>query len=202
MISSSKDLSVLIAGYDQYSVLAAVRALRAAGYTTWLAASERGTYAEKSLATAGTEWVPDPTVDGEGFVRGLAATAERLSVTAVLPSMETHPLTLAGREADFSGTALGVLLGRRPDVGGYRVGVRFRQEEKDLRALTRLLLTARGWHRRRAIRACLPQRYATHAVLSSRDPMPVLVSVEKLSQWLKSGITSRSTLRNLGRRLS
>ena len=70
MISSSKDPSVLIAGYDRYSVLAAVRALRAAGYTTWLATSERGTYADKSRATAGTEWVPDPAVDGEGFVPG------------------------------------------------------------------------------------------------------------------------------------
>jgi predicted ATP-grasp superfamily ATP-dependent carboligase len=85
-----------------------VRALRAAGYAPWLAVNEPGrTYAARSQAAAGTVSVPDPDLDGEGFVRDLAAAAARLSVAAVLPSAETHFLALAGREANFAGAALG-----------------------------------------------------------------------------------------------
>ena len=76
-----------------------------------------------------------------------------------------------------------LLLGRRPRVGGYRVGTRFRQEEKDLRALARML--ANGSERRSALRGLMPQRDTTHAVFSLRDPMPLLTSVTKLTGWLR-----------------
>jgi predicted ATP-grasp superfamily ATP-dependent carboligase len=369
---------VLLVGNDQHGVLAAVRALREAGYAPWLAVDKPGTYAGRSRARAGTVSVPNADVDGEGFVRKLAVAAARLSVAAVLPSADSHFLALAGRDADFRGITLGtpspesvdratdkallsdlaaaaglrtpatarlvrgdagavgkfgfpaivkplrsrvknsdgtistysarwitagqaertldllpegeclvqpyipgalisvsgvswqgelicalhqvsvriwpepvggsayaetilpnaelergvgrllrmlgwsglfqlqfirdsrgehflidlnpriygslalataaglnlpgiwtdLLLGRRPDGAGYRVGVRFRQEEKDARALARLLL--KGGSRWRGLRGLLPRRNTTHAVFSRRDPMPLLTSMAKL----------------------
>jgi hypothetical protein len=77
----------LLLGDPYYSVLATVRALRAAGDAPWLAVNETRTYVACSRATAGTIPVPDPGSDGEGFVGKLAA-ARRLSIAAVLPSAE------------------------------------------------------------------------------------------------------------------
>jgi hypothetical protein len=98
---------ILLAADTHFSALAAVRALRSAGYAPWLAVHVPRTYASRSRATAGTLLVPDPSLDGEGYVREIAAAATRLSVRAVLPSAETTLLMLAGREADFAGIALG-----------------------------------------------------------------------------------------------
>jgi predicted ATP-grasp superfamily ATP-dependent carboligase len=382
-MTSSQLTPVLLVGYGHYSVLATVRALRAAGYAPWLAICEPGTYAERSRATAGTVRVPDPSVDSEGFVRGLTAAARRLSVAAVLPSMEAHLFILARRKADFAGIALGTpsqeaieratdksllaelaedsglripptvrvarddsrkldafgfpavvkplrsralnldgsvsefptrfvtsekdtgvkealaggqglvqqyipgqllsiagvswegkllcavhqismriwppfvggsayaetippnsrlqqgvsrllraigwngpyqlqfirdrdgehylidlnpriygtlalavaagsnlpsiwvdsLLGRQPYIGGYRIGVRYRQEEKDMRALVHSLLNDSG-ERWRALQGFIPRRNTTHAVFSLRDPAPLITSVEKLTRWL------------------
>jgi predicted ATP-grasp superfamily ATP-dependent carboligase len=106
-ISTSKPTSVLLVDNPSYGVLAAVRALRAAGYAPWLAISEPRSYAARSRAVAGTVSISAPGSDGEGFVRTLSAAAKRLSVAAVLPSAEVHFLPLAGREADFPGIALG-----------------------------------------------------------------------------------------------
>jgi predicted ATP-grasp superfamily ATP-dependent carboligase len=384
-MTASEPTSVLLAGYDHYSVLAAVRALRSAGYAPWLAVSESGTYAERSRATAGTVTVPDPSIDSEGFVCQLAAAARRLSIAAVLPSMEAHLLVLSEHRADFAGIALGIpsretieratdkalldelaansglrtpptmrvardddgklgafgfpavvkplrsrvlnpegnasefptrhvtseqdkgvsealaageglvqqyipgelvsiagvswegqllcavhqisiriwpafvggsayaetippnlkleqgvsrllqaigwsgpyqvqfirdrhgehhlidlnpriygtlalavaaganlpgiwvdlLLGRQPDIGGYRSGVRYRQEEKDLRALARSLAMNGCGERWRALQGFVPRRNTAHAVFSLRDPMPLITSVEKLTRWLR-----------------
>lgn len=104
----SRPLPVLVVGNDQYGVLAAVRAVRAAGYAPWLAVHQRGTYAGRSRVLAGTVSVSDPELGGEEFVSELARAAIRLRVAAVLPSAETHLLALAGREAAFGGIALGV----------------------------------------------------------------------------------------------
>jgi predicted ATP-grasp superfamily ATP-dependent carboligase len=100
-------IPILLADNNTYGVLAVVRALHAAGYAPWLAGQDTRTYAARSRTTAGTIPVPDPTVDGEGFVRELAAAAVRLSAAAVLPSEDSHLMALAGREADFASTALG-----------------------------------------------------------------------------------------------
>ena len=99
---------VLIAATDNYGILAVARALRAAGYTPWLAVHKPGTYAARSSAVAGTVPVPDPSFDPKGFVPELAVAAARLSAAAVLPSGENHLLALADREADFAGIAFGV----------------------------------------------------------------------------------------------
>lgn len=98
----------MIAATDNYGILAVVRALRAAGYTPWLAVHKPGTYAARSGAVAGTVPVPDPSFDQKGFVSELAVAAARLSPEAVLPSGENHLLALADREADFAGIAFGV----------------------------------------------------------------------------------------------
>jgi hypothetical protein len=77
-----------------------------------------------------------------------------------------------------------LLLGRRPDVGGYRIGTRFRHEEKDARALA-LMLADGGEARWCALRGLVPRRGTTHAVFSLRDPMPVLTSAAKLARWFR-----------------
>ena len=107
ILSSESKKPILLVGNDQHGVLAAVRALRAANYTPYLAIDKPGTYAGRSRATVGTVRMPNPDVDREGFVRTLAAAARRLRVAAVLPSADNHFLALAGREADFAGIALG-----------------------------------------------------------------------------------------------
>ena len=98
----SKPTPILLVNDSWYSVLAAVRALRTAGYAPWLAVNEPGTYAVRSRAKAGTVPVPDPSLDSEGFVRELAAAAAQLSAAAVLPTADHHLLILAGREAAFA----------------------------------------------------------------------------------------------------
>jgi biotin carboxylase len=65
-----------------------------------------------------------------------------------------------------------LVLGRDAAVdGGYRAGVRFRAEERDVRALAEELRDGRRLH---AITAALPRRGTAHAVLSLRDPAPSL----------------------------
>lgn len=104
---SGKTTSVLLVGNAHYGSLAMGRALKAGGYEPYLAVYGSGTYVGRSRANAGSVLVPDPKLDGEGFVRKLAAAAELLSVAAVLPSADSHLLTLAGHETDFAGIALG-----------------------------------------------------------------------------------------------
>jgi predicted ATP-grasp superfamily ATP-dependent carboligase len=70
-----------------------------------------------------------------------------------------------------------LLLDRRPCVDGYRVGVRFRQEEKDARMLAKILVD--GDHLG-AQRGFVPRRNTTHAIFSLRDPLPLLARVREL----------------------
>jgi predicted ATP-grasp superfamily ATP-dependent carboligase len=87
-------------------------------------------------------------------------------------------LTLAvAAGLNLPGIWVDLLLGRRCHVGGYRVGTRFRHEEKDVRALAKMLVD--GEHLG-ALQGCMPRRGTTHAIFSFRDPMPLLVSVGKL----------------------
>ena len=70
-----------------------------------------------------------------------------------------------------------LLLGREPDRPDYRVGVPFRAEEKDVRAIVREFVKGR---RSSAIAALVPRRGTVHAVFSLRDPLPVLTSLAKV----------------------
>lgn len=63
-----------------------------------------------------------------------------------------------------------LLLGREPAVGPYRVGVRYRVEEDDLRAI----VATRDWG------GLVPRRHTVWSVFSWRDPKPSLESLRKL----------------------
>jgi predicted ATP-grasp superfamily ATP-dependent carboligase len=70
-----------------------------------------------------------------------------------------------------------LVLGRDPHLPDYRVGVRFRAEEKDVRALARELASGRPAE---ALRGAVPRRDTAHAVFELRDPLPLLSSAAKL----------------------
>jgi predicted ATP-grasp superfamily ATP-dependent carboligase len=71
-----------------------------------------------------------------------------------------------------------LLLGRAPQVGPYRSGVRYRYEVADMRALSAQLL--RSGDRPAALRGFLPRRRTVHAVFSIRDPLPMLENVRRI----------------------
>ncbi len=80
-----------------------------------------------------------------------------------------------------------LLLGKEPRVGDYRVGVGYRVEEDDVRALARMF---RDGRRVEALRGLLPRRNTSHAVFSLRDPGPLRVTARKL---LSRGSAARGT---------
>jgi predicted ATP-grasp superfamily ATP-dependent carboligase len=91
---------VLITGGEYVGVLAAVRALHAAGYRPWVAASGPS-YASLSRSAAGRVRVPESRSDPNGFVRELAEAAERRSAAALLPGTEADLLALAANRNAF-----------------------------------------------------------------------------------------------------
>jgi predicted ATP-grasp superfamily ATP-dependent carboligase len=91
-----------------YGVLAAARALRAAGFRPSVAVTADGGYSTRSSAVAEIVSVPDPRVDGNGFVAALADAAQRLGATAILPGTEPALSLLAAHPSSFpAGVALG-----------------------------------------------------------------------------------------------
>ena len=69
-----------------------------------------------------------------------------------------------------------LLLGGTPRANSYRVGVRYRVEEKDMRALIHELVRGR---RQAALAGLVPRPRTVHAVFSLRDPAPLLTTVTK-----------------------
>ena len=102
---------VILTGGEHLSVLAAARALRAAGYVPWVTAHERGTYAARSRATAGIIDIPSPWDDERGFVDGIAAAAGRIRAAVIVPGTEFGMATLARHAAELPP---GVVLGMGP----------------------------------------------------------------------------------------
>lgn len=86
---------VLLTGAEYTGGLAALRGLHRAGYRTWVATTEPGSYGTLSRAAAGVVPVVDPRVDPAGFAHGLAAAAARVGATIVLPGTEAGLLALA-----------------------------------------------------------------------------------------------------------
>ena len=76
-----------------------------------------------------------------------------------------------------------LLLGRPVTADGYRVGVRFRSEERDAGALVATLADG-DW--RTAVRGALPRRDTVHAVFSWRDPLPILRSVRQVGKGVRA----------------
>jgi predicted ATP-grasp superfamily ATP-dependent carboligase len=108
---STGGVAVILTGGEHLSVLAAVRALGAAGYAPWVAVHERGAYAARSRATAGIIEVPSPWDDARGFVTEIAEAAERIQAAVVLPGTEYGMSTLAQHAGDLPA---GVVLGTGP----------------------------------------------------------------------------------------
>jgi predicted ATP-grasp superfamily ATP-dependent carboligase len=84
-----------------YGALAAVRALRGAGYDVWLAVTGRDGYALRSRAKKGVVTVPSPESDRDGYVAALAGAAHRLGIAALLPGTELGLVALAGAGEAF-----------------------------------------------------------------------------------------------------
>ncbi|HEX2104114.1 MAG TPA: hypothetical protein VHF51_10720 [Solirubrobacteraceae bacterium] len=100
---------VLLDGGQYVGVLAAVRALRAAGYEPWVATSEPDSYGGRSRAAAGVVVLPDPGFDDNRFARSLARAAARISAAVVLPGTERGLIALSRGVAEFpAGVAVGV----------------------------------------------------------------------------------------------
>jgi predicted ATP-grasp superfamily ATP-dependent carboligase len=99
---------ILVTVGEYVGVLAAVRALSAAGYEPWATSTPDRGYTVRSRAAAGTIAVPDPAADAQAFVRRVAESADDLAVRAILPGTEVALVVLADRAADLpAGTALG-----------------------------------------------------------------------------------------------
>jgi predicted ATP-grasp superfamily ATP-dependent carboligase len=97
---------VLVTGGEYIPGLAAIRALRMAGYEPWAAVEKKGGYAAHSRAARGLVFHPDPAHDGEGFVQSIADAAKRLSVAAVLPGNEKALIVLSENMAALPQAAL------------------------------------------------------------------------------------------------
>jgi predicted ATP-grasp superfamily ATP-dependent carboligase len=70
-----------------------------------------------------------------------------------------------------------LLLGRTPKIGSYRVGVRYRSEQRDARAIVHAF---RAGRRAEALSACLPRPRTAHGIFSARDPLPFFA---RLTGW-------------------
>jgi hypothetical protein len=100
---------VLLTGTEYSGGLAALRALRAAGYAPWAAVSSARAYGARSRAAAGVINVPDARLDPAAFAVAVAQGATRASARVVLPGTEGGLLALAAHRDLFPpDTALGV----------------------------------------------------------------------------------------------
>jgi predicted ATP-grasp superfamily ATP-dependent carboligase len=70
-----------------------------------------------------------------------------------------------------------LLVGGDPEVRAYRVGVHYRSEERDLRALLAALAQGKAGV---VLKGLVPRRRTVHAIFSLRDPRPAITSISKL----------------------
>src|SRR5436305_5298704 len=95
VVNASNNRLLVTEDAPAYGVLAAVRALRAAGYRPWLAVTGRDAYSLRSRACAGVVTVPDPSDDRERYLAAIAKAATGLDVAAVMPGTDLGLLALA-----------------------------------------------------------------------------------------------------------
>ncbi len=87
-------------------------------------------------------------------------------------------LALAWRAgANLAGAWADLVHGLEPAPIGYRVGVRYRLEHNDLRAIGAMLAAGQA---RAGLAALVPHRGTAHAIFSWRDPKPLLITAGKL----------------------
>jgi predicted ATP-grasp superfamily ATP-dependent carboligase len=90
---------VLVTGGDHTGPLAAIRALRTAGYEPWVSVTGPKAYAARSRAAAGTVVLPDSRTNPGAFIEGLTAAAEKHGVGVILGGTERDLIAIArGRE--------------------------------------------------------------------------------------------------------
>jgi predicted ATP-grasp superfamily ATP-dependent carboligase len=99
---------VLVAVDEGTGALAAVRALRRAGYEPWAAYHQRSTYATRSRAVAGRLRVPNPEDGADAYATALAQAADASGAAVVIPASESALHALTGRQERF---AAGVVVG-------------------------------------------------------------------------------------------
>ena len=89
-----------------------------------------------------------------------------------------------------------LLLGREPLVpASYRIGLHYRHEVGEMRALGRMLV--RG-PRGEAVRGLLPRRGTAHAVFSVTDPLPVMTTLARMVRRGARGRADTGTTSLLG----
>ncbi len=93
--ASSGKIRVLVTGGDHTGPLAAVRALRVAGYEPWAAASQPRTYAGRSRAAGGVIVLPDSGAQPGAFMQGLTDAAEKVGFSVILGGTERDLIALA-----------------------------------------------------------------------------------------------------------
>jgi predicted ATP-grasp superfamily ATP-dependent carboligase len=94
-VTASNNRLLVTEDAPAYGVLAAVRALRGAGYRPWLAVTGRDAYSLRSRACAGVVTVPDPREDRDEYLAAIVRAAERLNVAAVMPGTDLGLLALS-----------------------------------------------------------------------------------------------------------
>ena len=95
-VRDGRGIRVLVTGAEHTASLAAVRALRAAGYEPWVGAVSRRSYAARSRLSAGAVGLPYSGADPDGFIGRLRAEADRLDVRVVIPGTEQDLVAIAG----------------------------------------------------------------------------------------------------------
>ncbi|WP_159444957.1 carboxylate--amine ligase [Pseudonocardia thermophila] len=96
-----RSIRVLLSGAEYSGGLAAVRALRSAGFEPWVADPVDGSYGALSRAAAGSVRVTDPRIDPLAFTEELVEAADRIGARVVLPGTEPALLALGEHRGLF-----------------------------------------------------------------------------------------------------
>lgn len=104
-------------------------------------------------------------------------TAERAYAIDLNPRMYGSAALAIAAGHNLPAIWVDLILGKRPLLRPYRVGVRYRFVENDLRALAH---QARHGPTTSAIRGFVPRRDTVHAVFALRDPLPALEIARKV----------------------
>jgi predicted ATP-grasp superfamily ATP-dependent carboligase len=169
---------IVFTGDESTGSLAAVRALRAAGYAPWLAVSQRATYASRSRTLAGLLEIE--ASDPAGYARVLAGETDRIRPLAVLPGTEATLRALTGREDLFGEVPVGTA-GREPLA---------RATDKSLIAE---LCAAAGLATAQAARLTLAELDAGAEGLS----FPAIVKPHRSIEWPERGEFARTGVRKV-----